>query len=58
MQRFHSIINGKAGRPLPYLVTLKSMRQCFVFLCITSLFGADSSQWEEKFRLIPRSLSE
>lgn len=53
MQRFHSIINGKAGRPLPYLVTLKSMRQCFVFLCITSLFGADSSQWEEKFRLIP-----
>jgi N-acetylated-alpha-linked acidic dipeptidase len=29
------------------------MRQCLVFLCITSLFGADSSQWEEKFRLIP-----
>jgi N-acetylated-alpha-linked acidic dipeptidase len=29
------------------------MRPCLVFLCITSLFGADSSQWEEKFRLIP-----
>jgi N-acetylated-alpha-linked acidic dipeptidase len=29
------------------------MRLCLVFLCITSLFGADSSQWEEKFRLIP-----
>src|SRR5580658_7239184 len=29
------------------------MRQCLVFLCITSLFAADSSQWEEKFRAIP-----
>jgi N-acetylated-alpha-linked acidic dipeptidase len=29
------------------------MRLCLVVLCITSLFGADSSQWEEKFRLIP-----
>jgi N-acetylated-alpha-linked acidic dipeptidase len=38
---------------LPYLVTLNSMRPCLVFLSITSLFGADSSPWEEKFRLIP-----
>ncbi len=29
------------------------MRQCLVFLCISSLFAADSSQWEEKFRAIP-----
>jgi N-acetylated-alpha-linked acidic dipeptidase len=29
------------------------MRPCLVFLSITSLFGADSSPWEEKFRLIP-----
>jgi len=29
------------------------MRQYLVFLGVTSLFGADSSQWEEKFRLIP-----
>jgi len=29
------------------------MRRYLVSLCITSLFGADSSQWEEKFRLIP-----
>jgi N-acetylated-alpha-linked acidic dipeptidase len=29
------------------------MRPPLVFLCITSLFGADSSPWEEKFRLIP-----
>src|SRR5580704_7965290 len=31
------------------------MRRCSVFLCITSLFAADSSssQWEEKFRSIP-----
>jgi N-acetylated-alpha-linked acidic dipeptidase len=36
-----------------YSVKLNSMRLCLVFLCITSLFGADSSQWEEKFRLIP-----
>ncbi len=35
------------------LVTLNSMRPCLVFLSITSLFGADSSPWEEKFRLIP-----
>jgi len=29
------------------------MRRYLSFLCITTLFGADSSQWEEKFRLIP-----
>lgn len=29
------------------------MRHCLVFLCLTSLFAADSSQWEEKFRAIP-----
>jgi N-acetylated-alpha-linked acidic dipeptidase len=29
------------------------MRQCLIFLCITSLFAADSSPWEEKFRAIP-----
>jgi len=29
------------------------MRHCLVFLCITSLFAADSSPWEEKFRAIP-----
>ena len=29
------------------------MRQCLVLLCITSLFAADSSPWEEKFRAIP-----
>src|SRR5580658_8463975 len=29
------------------------MRQCLVFLCITSLFAADSSPWEAKFRSIP-----
>jgi N-acetylated-alpha-linked acidic dipeptidase len=29
------------------------MRQCLVFLCLTSLFAADSSPWEEKFRAIP-----
>ena len=28
------------------------MRQCLAFLCLTSLFAADSS-WEEKFRAIP-----
>ncbi len=37
----------------PFLVTLNSMRQCLVFLCVASLFAADSSQWEEKFRAIP-----
>jgi N-acetylated-alpha-linked acidic dipeptidase len=34
-------------------VTLNSMRQCLVFLCVASLFGGDSSPWEEKFRAIP-----
>ncbi|MGA3190501.1 MAG: transferrin receptor-like dimerization domain-containing protein [Bryobacteraceae bacterium] len=29
------------------------MRQCLVFLSIASLFAADSSPWEEKFRAIP-----
>src|SRR5580704_10032514 len=29
------------------------MRQCLVFLCLTSLFAADPSPWEEKFRAIP-----
>jgi len=29
------------------------MRQCIAFLCVTSLFAADSSSWEEKFRAIP-----
>ena len=29
------------------------MRPTFVFLCVASLFAADSSQWEEKFRAIP-----
>jgi N-acetylated-alpha-linked acidic dipeptidase len=29
------------------------MRQCLVFLCVTCLFAADSSPWEEKFRAIP-----
>jgi N-acetylated-alpha-linked acidic dipeptidase len=29
------------------------MRSYVVFLCITSLFAADSSPWEEKFRAIP-----
>src|SRR5580658_3563463 len=29
------------------------MRQCLAFLCVTSLFAADSSPWEEKFRTIP-----
>ncbi len=27
------------------------MRQCLVFLCVTSLFAADP--WEEKFRAVP-----
>jgi len=30
-----------------------AMRQCLVFLSIASLFAADSSPWEEKFRAIP-----
>ena len=29
------------------------MRQCLALLCVTSLFAADSSPWEEKFRAIP-----
>jgi len=29
------------------------MRHCLVFLCLTSLFAADPSPWEEKFRAIP-----
>jgi N-acetylated-alpha-linked acidic dipeptidase len=29
------------------------MRQCLAFLCLTSLFAADPSPWEEKFRAIP-----
>ena len=29
------------------------MRQCLVFLCVASLFAADSRLWEEKFRSIP-----
>jgi N-acetylated-alpha-linked acidic dipeptidase len=29
------------------------MRRCLVFLCVTSLFAADTSPWEEKFRAIP-----
>src|SRR5580704_996673 len=29
------------------------MRQCLVFLCLTSLFAADPSPWEEKIRAIP-----
>jgi N-acetylated-alpha-linked acidic dipeptidase len=29
------------------------MRRYLIFLSITYLFGADSSKWEEKFRLIP-----
>ena len=29
------------------------MRQCLAFLCVASLFAADSSSWEEKFRAIP-----
>ena len=29
------------------------MRQCLVFLCVASLFAADPSPWEEKFRAIP-----
>jgi N-acetylated-alpha-linked acidic dipeptidase len=29
------------------------MRHCLVFLCVTSLFAADPSPWEEKFRAIP-----
>src|ERR1700677_3728228 len=29
------------------------MRQCLAFLCAISLFAADSSSWEEKFRAIP-----
>src|SRR5271169_5881053 len=35
------------------MVKLRSMGHCLVSLCITSLFGADSSPWEEKFRAIP-----
>ncbi len=35
------------------VVTLKSMRQFLVFLSIATLFGADSSPWETKFRAIP-----
>ena len=29
------------------------MRKCLAFLCAASLFGADSSPWEQKFRAIP-----
>ena len=29
------------------------MRQCLVFLCISSLFAADPSPWEAKFRALP-----
>jgi N-acetylated-alpha-linked acidic dipeptidase len=29
------------------------MRHCIVFLCVASLFAADPSPWEEKFRAIP-----
>ncbi len=30
------------------------MRQCLAFLCVASLFAADSAQWEVKFRAIPK----
>jgi N-acetylated-alpha-linked acidic dipeptidase len=29
------------------------MRHCLIFLCVASLFAADPSPWEEKFRAIP-----
>ena len=34
------------------------MRQCLAFLCITSLFAADSSPWEGKFRAIPNAQNQ
>jgi N-acetylated-alpha-linked acidic dipeptidase len=34
------------------------MRQCLAFLCVASLFAADSSSWEEKFRAIPSPKNE
>ncbi|HML16202.1 MAG TPA: transferrin receptor-like dimerization domain-containing protein [Bryobacteraceae bacterium] len=34
------------------------MRPFLVFLCVTCLFAADGSQWEEKFRAIPSPQNE
>src|ERR1700722_10915614 len=34
------------------------MRQCLALLCVTSLFAADPSAWEQKFRAIPSAQNQ